>query len=268
MVLAAAAEVIDRIRQQVPLIHSITNYVTINDVANILLSFGAAPAMVESFNETYDFASISSGLYLNLGTLTKEQETAGVEAVLGAKAGNTPIVIDPVALGAIGRKAVVLNHLLTLATPAIIKGNGGEILSLAGVSGAIRGVDAVGDQSGLVGAVPEVARKLGVTIAATGEVDVISDGKQLVQIHNGHQLLTKVTGAGCMTGALVAAAAAVEPDPLIAATAGILAMSVAGELAAEKAGLPGSFRVALIDSIYELSTELINQKGRIDVQSV
>jgi hydroxyethylthiazole kinase len=264
----AAANVIDRVRQTHPLIHSITNYVTVNDVANILLSFGAAPAMVETFEEAYDFAQLSSALYLNLGTLPPEQEAAGVQAVLGAAASGRPVVIDPVALGAVPRKERVLNHLLRVCKPAIIKGNGGEILALAGVAGATRGVDAVGELDGLEEAAVESARRLGCVIAATGPIDIITDGTRLVRVHNGHELLTRVTGTGCMAGALVAAAAAVESDPLIAAVAGIMAMGVAGELAAKTAALPGSFRIALIDSVYLLSTASAAELGRLDVRSV
>ncbi|MDR1711451.1 MAG: hydroxyethylthiazole kinase [Propionibacteriaceae bacterium] len=261
--LTAAAQAVARIRETHPLVHSITNYVTVNDVANILLSYGAAPAMVEDDAETFGFAQISSALYINLGTLTKEQELAAAQAVLGARQGNTPIVIDPVALGAIPRKAEVLRRLIELGTPAVIKGNSGEILALAGVAGAVRGVDAVGDAEGLEDAAANVAGQLGVVVAATGPVDIVSDGTRTFRIHNGHELLTRVTGAGCMVGALVAAASAVT-DPLTAAVAGIVSMGVAGELAAQAAQLPGSFRVALIDAIYQVDAALIAERGRVD----
>ncbi|MDR1431397.1 MAG: hydroxyethylthiazole kinase [Propionibacteriaceae bacterium] len=266
MELAAVAGVVGKVRQQRPLVHTITNYVTVNDVANVLLSFGAAPAMVETFDEAYDFALLASAVYLNLGTLTPEQEAAGTEAILGAASVGTPVVVDPVALGAVPHKERALNHLLKIAKPSIIKGNGGEILSLAGVAGATRGVDAAGELAGLEAAAVESARRLGCVIAATGKVDVVTDGLRLARIHNGHKLLTAVSGTGCMAGALVAAATAVEPDPLLAAVAGIAAMGIAGELAAQASALPGSFRVALIDSIYQVDSALFQKMARVDVQ--
>jgi hydroxyethylthiazole kinase len=264
MTLNAAAAVIDRIRDQVPLVHALTNYVTINDCANILLAYGASPAMAEAFDETYGFAQLASALYINLGTLTKEQEAAGIQAILGAKKAGTPVIIDPVAVGALPRKRAVLDHLLELGEAKVIKGNGGEILALAGDFGAIRGVDAVGELRGLERAAKATAKELDTVIVATGETDIVTDGERVVAIHNGHRLLTKVTGAGCMTGALIGAAIAVEPDPLIAAVAATASMGIAGELAAEAATRPGSFRVALIDAIDQLTAELFLAKGRID----
>ncbi len=132
--LRKCAEIWDEVRIKTPLVHCITNYVTINDVANIILASGASPAMVENPKEAGDFARISSALYLNLGTLTGEQEMAMLEAVKGA-AFAVPVIVDPVACGVIPRKVEMLKRLIENGKIACIKGNSAEIKSLAGVEG-------------------------------------------------------------------------------------------------------------------------------------
>ena len=137
--------VIQKMREKTPLIHCITNYVTINDCANILLAFGASPVMCEAYDEVYDFALLSSALYINLGTLTKEQETAAILASTSAKNHNIPVVIDPVGCPAMKRKVEVINRIAEVGKIDIIKGNIGEIKFLAGMNSETRGVDSLDD---------------------------------------------------------------------------------------------------------------------------
>lgn len=256
--------VIQKIREKTPLIHCITNYVTINDCANILLSFGASPAMCEAYDEVYEFASISSALYINLGTLTKEQETSAVLASISAKNHNVPVVIDPVGCPAIKRKIQVINRIAEVGKIDIIKGNIGEIKFLAGMDSETRGVDSLDNGESALEACTQLAKKYNCVVAATGEKDFVSDGKSGAIIKNGTEMLTKVTGAGCMLGALCAATCANFEDKLISTTAAILSMNIAGEKAYEKAQLPGSFRIALIDNIYTLSDEEIWKRGNVE----
>ncbi len=256
--------VIQKMREKTPLIHCITNYVTINDCANILLSFGASPAMCEAYDEVYDFTSLSSALYINLGTLTKEQETAAVLASTSAKNHNVPVVMDPVGCPAMKRKIEVINRIAEVGRIDIIKGNIGEIKFLAGMNSETRGVDSLDDGKDALEACIKLAQKYNCIVAATGEVDFVSDGKRSSIIKNGTKMLTKVTGAGCMLGALCAATCANFEDKLISTTSAILAMNIAGEKAYEKAQLPGSFRIALIDSIYTLSDEEIWKRGNVE----
>jgi len=258
------AKVLERVREQSPLVQAITNYVTIESCANITLAFGASPAMCEAWDEAYDFARISGALYLNLGTLTKEQEIAMTPAVLGANAAGIPVVLDPAGCGAIPRKAEVLRHLGRIGSISLIKGNMGEIKVLAGVDANVKGVDSSGEEEGIEEAAATLAKEYGCVVAATGEVDLITDGDRLVRVHNGVELLTKITGAGCMLGAICAAAAAVCPeDMVLAATAAITAMGIAGEMAFQQAKAPGSFRVALMDAIYRLDRAAVLERGRI-----
>jgi hydroxyethylthiazole kinase len=260
----AAAKIVDLVREQNPLIDCITNYVTVNDCANILLSFGASPAMCDGYDEAHNFARISAALYINFGTYIKEQEASAVEAALGAKLTKKPIVIDPVGCGAMPHRIDILDHLYQVAGIDIIKGNMGEIMALAGKDAAVKGVDSDGDIPGVDEAAAELAHKYHCVVAATGKTDVVSDGKRLARISNGVGMLTKITGAGCMVGALCGATAASSGgDMFAAAIAAISAMGIAGEMAYEKAKLPGSFKVALMDSIYQLSGDTLRQKGKI-----
>jgi hydroxyethylthiazole kinase len=265
--LEEAARVASAVREKNPLVDSITNFVTVNDCANVLLAFGASPAMCDVFDEAYEFSRISGALYINFGTYTKEQETAAIQSVLGAKRAGIPIVIDPVGCAAMPKRIRLLDHLYHIAGVDIIKGNMGEIMALAGEQADVKGVDSNGDIAGIESAAKRLAKQYRCTVAATGKADVITDGDRLARTYNGVELLTKITGAGCMVGALCGAAAAVAKgagaDMFTAAATGILAMGIAGEAAAEKAQLPGSFRVALIDSISILTGELILKKGKI-----
>lgn len=258
-------EVLKDVRQKTPLVQAITNYVTINDCANILLCFGASPAMCEAKEEVEEFVGLISALYINIGTLTREQEEASVLAVKKAAELNKPVVLDPVACGAISRKTEIVNKLFDCGRISIIKGNIGEIKALAGFSGKVRGVDSIDDGDGAVEACTSLAERFNTVVAATGKTDIITDGKRTCLIENGTSMLTLVTGAGCMAGALTAAAAGVQRDMFISASASILAMGLAGEMAAESVGsaLPGSFRVKLFDSIYCLSEEDILRRGKI-----
>jgi hydroxyethylthiazole kinase len=262
------AKIIDAVREQSPLIHCVTNFVTINDCANILLAFGSSPAMCDALDESYDFARISSALYINFGTYIKEQEASAVQAALGAKKAGIPIVIDPVGCAAIPRRIGILAHIWETAGVDIIKGNMGEIMALAGKRAVVKGVDSEGVVEGIEEAAAEVAKRYRCVVAATGKTDIITDGSRILRVLNGTEMLTKITGAGCMAGALCAAAAAgaaaIQSDMLFAAATAIAAMGIAGELAGEQARLPGSFRVALMDSIYGIRGQTLRERGKIE----
>ncbi|MDR2110865.1 MAG: hydroxyethylthiazole kinase, partial [Spirochaetaceae bacterium] len=181
MIIEKAAAIIDEVRKQNPLVHCITNYITTNDCANILLSFGASPAMCDAWDEAYNFARISGALYINFGTYIKEQEAAAVEAALGARAAGRPIVVDPVGCGAIRRRIVILALIHQVAGIDIIKGNMGEIMTLAGKESKVKGVDSEGEIPGIEEAAALVASKYHFVAASTVKVDVVSDGKRLAR---------------------------------------------------------------------------------------
>lgn len=260
------AQVLTELRQQRPLVQAITNYVTINDCANILLSLGASPAMCEARDEVEEFAAIAGALYLNLGTLTAEQKAAMLLAAEAAARLNKPVVLDPVAAGAISTKIGFSRQLLVNNRISIIKGNIGEIKSLAGFHGNIRGVDSTDEGENIIEACSSLAEEYNTVVVASGPIDTISDGKQVVQIHNGHPALTLITGAGCMLGALAAATAAVEKDTFLAAVAAAAIMGIAGEMAAAGMNdnvLPGTYRMRLMDSIHQIDEQDIVKAGKL-----
>jgi hydroxyethylthiazole kinase len=263
-----AAAILDRVRAQAPLIQAICNYVTINDCANILLAFGASPAMCEAYTEAYAFTKIAAGAYINLGTLTREQETVMTDVALACRQTGIPLVLDPVGCAAIPHKTLLIDKLLEAGPISIIKGNTGEIKSLAGLNAQVRGMDSIDDGQDVLGACSALARRAGCTVIATGAVDTIVSGHQTIQLANGSFMFTKITGAGCMLGALCAAAAAAAPEDLFtAAVCAVTAMNVAAENAYAQAKAPGSFRVKLMDCIYELDAKTLAERMIIHAQT-
>lgn len=255
-----------KVKEKTPLVQAITNYVTINDCANILLAVGASPAMCEAADETYEFSKISSAVYLNIGSFTKEQELAMLLAVKGASEKNIPVVLDPVGCGAIPRRIDYINKLRSFGRVHVIKGNLGEIKALLGVDSKVRGVDSIDDGTDGVEVCKRLAEKWGCIVAATGKTDIITDGKKVCLVKNGTEMLTKITGAGCMVGALTAGFCGADDDLLTATIASHLVMSLAGEKAAKavKGNLPGTFRVNLFDEIHLIDEDSIHQGGNIE----
>lgn len=258
------SNVLTEVRKNTPLVHSITNYVTINDCANILLAYGASPAMCEAYDEVFDFAAISGALYINVGTLHKEQEQSAVLAAISAKKHGVPVVLDPVACGAIPKKNEISLKVLELGKVDVIKGNIGEIKFLAGSKSNTRGVDSLDNGEGALEACKALALKYNCVVAATGEYDYVSDGIRSAIIKNGTDMFTRITGAGCMVGALCAGAAGAFQDKFISTVSAVVSMNVAGEEACRAARLPGSFRVNLIDSIYALTEEKLMKEGNVE----
>ncbi|MEA1959820.1 MAG: hydroxyethylthiazole kinase [Bacillota bacterium] len=253
------------IREKTPLVQAITNYVSINDCANILLCFGASPAMCEAKNEVEEFAPLISSLYINFGTLNEEQKDASILAVRKVTELHKPIVLDPIACGVVSRRARLAEELSTSGNITIIKGNMGEIKALAGYEAQARGADSIDDGKDGIEACKIVAQKYHAVVASTGKTDIITDGEKTCLIDNGTPMLTHITAAGCMTGALTAAAAGACDDYFTAACAAVMAMGLSGELVVNTnpGVLPGTFRVKLFDAIYSMTTEDILKGGKI-----
>ncbi len=253
------------VKKTTPLVHTITNYVTINDCANILLAAGASPAMCEAADEAFEFSQISNALYLNIGTLTKEQELAMYLAIRGAQLKEVPVVLDPVACGAIPHKMDVINKLLEFGSFSVIKGNQGEIKALAGMQAQVRGVDSIDGGDNVLEACHKVAREFGCVAVATGQIDVVSDGVRSCQVENGTELLTRITGAGCMVGALIGGFCGANRDVYLASVAALTTFNLAGEMAQEVQGgqQPGTFRVNLFDQISQVDPNMLRDRSRV-----
>lgn len=250
--------VIDRVRERGPLVHNITNYVVMNNTANALLALGASPAMVHSTDEVEEFVALSSSLVINIGTLSSPWIAAMRMAAAAAGRTGKPWVLDPVGAGATRLRTRTAADLLALR-PTVVRGNASEILAIAGdrSADAPKGVDSL--HASHEAAVPAAALALatGCTVAVTGEVDVVTDGRRTLLIEGGHPLMGRVTGLGCTATALVAACAAVEQDPVLATAAGLAALGAAGKAAAEVARGPGSLQVALLDMLYSLDRAVL-----------
>lgn len=249
------------LQAQHPLTQCLTNIVVAPFTANLLLAAGAAPAMVDNAREAGDFARVAGGVLVNLGTPYDDTAQAMRAAVRGAGEVATPWVLDPVAAG-LGWRTGLAHELLEISAPTIIRGNASEVLALLGGSGG-RGVDATHSTDDSVEAAQALASSHGCVVAVSGPVDRLTDGARSVEVHNGHELMTRVTGVGCALGALMAAAAAVDPDPLLAATTATAALTVAAEDAAVDALGPGSFAVALLDALAALSPEALAEQVRL-----
>ncbi|MFC4138786.1 MULTISPECIES: hydroxyethylthiazole kinase [unclassified Microbacterium] len=266
-VLDDTARLLEALRAAPPLTHCITNSVVTGFTANVLLAVGAAPAMVDIVGEAGMFASIASGLLVNLGTPTPEQRAAMLEAVGGASAAGTPWVLDPVAIGVLPIRTDLARDLVG-RRPTAVRGNASEILALAGLSAGGRGVDATDDTDAASDAARHLAREHGSVVAVSGPVDLLTDGESEVRIANGTALLTRVTGGGCALGAVMAAFLGAARGTGIPALHVVAAASVVYEIAAERAAAvsdgPGSFAVALLDALAAVSPADVAD-ARVDV---
>lgn len=246
--------------------HHITNYVTVNDCANIALAIGGSPVMADDREEVEEMVSFASALVLNIGTLNARTIESMIAAGKKAKELGIPVILDPVGVGATKLRTEAARRIIEEVGPAVIRGNMSEMKFLAGMNVAIKGVDSVADEQDGQAIAENLAKQLNCVIAITGKRDIVTDGQKTCFIDNGHEILSKVTGTGCMTTSLIGVYCGADKDWYIGTIAGILSMGIAGELA--QAGLAptdgiGMFKVRLFDSIYNLSTEKILSKGRV-----
>ena len=246
---------LESLRANEPLTHCLTNVVAAGFTANVLLSLGASPAMVENVEEAAEVAAVAGGVLANLGTLSAEREAALRAAAAGARVASTPWVLDPVAAGMSAYRTKLAADLLA-ERPAVVRGNASEVLSLAGEDGATgKGVDSLADSAEAVEAARAFAAAQGIVVAVSGSTDYITDGDRVVEVAGGHPLMTRVTGVGCSLGATMAALLAVSDSPLRAAISASRTFAVAGERAASSCGGPGGFAVAFLDALHVLGAE-------------
>lgn len=256
---------INEVRSNVPLIHNITNYVTVNDCANAVLAIGASPIMADDIKEAGDIASISKALVINIGTLNQRTVESMLDAGLRANKSGVPVVFDPVGAGASAFRNETVQKILDNIKVSIIRANLSEMCYIAGIQVSTKGVDSSEADAGndAVAVAKSVAEKYNCVAAVTGATDVISDGDRVVKLHNGDKLLSKVTGTGCMTSALVgsfAGAAGGEYDYFHAAVAGIASMGIAGEMALKNADKgTGSYHIAIIDSLSKIDEKIMRE---------
>ncbi len=258
-----AAENLKKIRADKPLIHNITNFVVMNFTANVLLASGASPVMAHAANEVEEMASMARALVLNIGTLTDTWVEAMIMAGRRCSELGTPIVLDPVGAGATALRTAAARRILEETSVGIIRGNSSEILSLASEEAKTKGVDTLHTVDEAARSAEMLAGELGATLAITGPVDLVTDGERMVRVANGDPLMPYVTGTGCAATAVIGAFAAVDADPLAAAATALAFFGLAGERAGKSASGPGSFVVALLDALYNLTPEELHAGCRI-----
>ena len=257
---------LDQIRAASPLVHCITNYVTVNDVANVLLAIGARPIMADDSEEVEEITALCAGLCLNIGTLNARTIPSMIAAGKRAHALGHPVVLDPVGAGASALRTATALRILDEVRPALIRGNISEIRTLAVGSGATQGVDAsaadaVTEENLMASAdaLRTFAARTGAVVAVTGAIDLVTNGSDCYAIRNGSAEMARVTGTGCQLSALLAAAlAAVPSDPLAAAAETVALMGAAGEIAWVQMGERdgnATYRTRIIDAVYCMTDE-------------
>ena len=253
-VLSAA---IAAVRTQSPLVHNITNYVVMNNSANALLAIGASPVMAHWVSEMEEMTAIAGALVINIGTLDDKWIEGMIAAGKAANKRGTPIVLDPVGAGATSQRTKAAWEIIDLCHPTIIRGNGSEIMALVDANVKSKGVDSSASSDDALSAAKKLAAETGAVVVISGETDYITNGTDVFTVEGGNPIMTSVTGMGCTATALVGAFAAVEGDPMVAATAAMAVMSLAGERAAVNARGNGSMQMHFLDELYNLTPETL-----------
>jgi hydroxyethylthiazole kinase len=242
------------VRRQAPLVHNITNFVVMNYSANALLAVGASPVMAHAKEEVQDMVGIAHALVLNIGTLEPAWIDAMRLALQAARARGVPVVLDPVGAGATPYRNAAIAELLRVGAPSVVRGNGSEVMSVAGLAAATRGVDSATSSGEALDAARALARDLQAVVCISGADDHVVDAAgRWATLSNGHPWMTQVTGVGCSASAIVGAFCAVQPDRWRATVSAMAVLGVVGELAAERAQAAGAgvgrLQIELLDGL-------------------
>jgi hydroxyethylthiazole kinase len=260
---------LNRVREKKPLVHHITNYVTMNDCANVSLNIGASPVMADAIEEAAEITSISSALVLNIGTLNERKNKSMLAAGKAANEKGIPVIFDPVGVGASKFRNETAAQFLNEIKLTVLRGNISEIKFLAGLGAATKGVDASENDAATANLAGQIAKnlaaKLKCVVVISGATDIISDGEKIFAIENGHAMLGNLTGTGCMCSSLIGCFCGANPiEPFSAAIAAMVCAGIAGEIAQEKAGRlgGGSFHTALHDAVSLMNAEILERREK------
>ena len=267
-------KLINKVKEINPLVLHYTNEVTINDCANITLALGASPLMSYSNEEVEEIISIVGSVVINIGTMNSDRLDLFLQAGRAANKFNKPVILDPVGVFATKTRTDFTNKLLNEIKFDVVKGNIAEIKFIGGLDVRGKGVDSFDDGEDISEVIKKVAKKINCIVVATGKVDFISDGEDVIKIFNGTSKLKSVTGTGCMTGSLIGSYLGAynglqdrerENFKKIEAVAmGVLTMGVSGELADKNNIAIGSFKEELMNNVYEMSSNKLKEYGRIE----
>ncbi len=250
---------LEKVRQNSPLVHCITNYVAMNFNANALLAIGASPVMAHAVEEMEDMTAIASSLVLNIGTLD-EQWVEGIFTAGGSmRKLARPIIFDPVGSGATPYRTNICKRIIEVCRPTIIRGNGSEIMSLVDADVVSKGVDSSISSDAALVAAKALAKSSGAVVVISGQIDYITDGERVETITNGSTMMTSVTAMGCTATVVIGAFAAVCDSPFDAALYAMALMGVAGEAAAKISPAPATLQVNFLDKLYTITGEELAQ---------
>lgn len=256
-------DILKKVRERKPLVHHITNWVTIYDCANITRAFGALPVMAHAVEEVEEMAGIANALVLNIGTLTPALIDSMMHAGKAANRKGIPIVLDAVGAGATRLRTESTLKLMKELEIGVVKGNAGEIATIAGVKAEVKGVESMK----VKGEVKKIARKLAGenknVVAITGKEDIVTDGRKTYIVGNGHAMMGSIVGTGCMAASVIGAFCGVERDLTKATASALVCFGIAGELAAKKARGPGTFKELFYDSAYNLDGKTIESMKKV-----
>lgn len=273
------SEVIKNVKKSTPLVHNITNYVTVNDCANILLACGGSPIMADDIEEVEEITSICSALVINIGTLNSRTVESMVRAGKKANELNIPVILDPVGAGASKLRTDTTFRLLDEVKFSVVRGNMSEIKTVGkSNTGGTRGVDASVSDSiteenidEAVEYINSLSERLSAVVAVTGAIDIVADGTKTYLIRNGHPIMGKITGTGCMLTSTIGAYCGANKNNIIdAVAAAVCAMGLSGELAYEKMKKndngTSSLRSYLIDFMSKVDDVMLKEGAKIEIR--
>ncbi len=269
-------KILETVFVKTPLVHSITNYVTVNDCANIILACGGSPIMADDIDEVEEITSICNSLVINIGTLNERTITSMIKAGKKANELGHPVILDPVGAGASKLRTQTVFQLLQEVKFAVIRGNISEIKTVYEGSGTTKGVDAdvndvVHDSNidEVVSFAQALSKKTDAVIAITGAIDIVADSKKAYIIRNGHPIMSKITGTGCMLTTVIGSFCGANDDDILGATAAaVCAFGLCGELAFDRMkGVDGgtsSFKIFLIDFMSKMTKQMLRGGMKIE----
>ncbi len=268
---------LENVRKNVPLVHNITNYVTVNDVANVLLACGGSPIMSDEPDDVEDITTICGGLNINIGTLNKRSIEGMYRAGKKANELHHIVLLDPVGAGASALRTDTANGLMKEINFTVIRGNISEIKTLALGSGTTKGVDAdVADAvtedtlDNAIRFVKSFASESKAIIAITGAIDLVADDKRCFVIRNGRPEMGRITGTGCQLSGMMTAFLVANPDSFLeAAAAAVCTMGLAGEIGWSKmqeGDGNSTYRNRIIDAIYNMTGAMLDQGAKYEIR--
>ena len=258
------SEFMAQVRSKHPLVHHITNYVTVNDCANMCICSGGSPVMTDAAEDVPEMVSLANAVVLNIGTLNDRTVESMLLAGKTANEEGIPVILDPVGVGATAYRTLAASKILEKVDVAVIKGNHGEMGVLSGMGGKVRGVDSAGSSADQRSVVEGIAKRWNCIAASTGKTDYVSDGETSYRLSNGSSRMGYVSGTGCMLSSVIGSYVGACGASVGSVCSAISALNVASEMAEYDSDGPGTFKPVLLDHLYNLGPDFLDTRSRIE----